>query len=35
MKFVIVWEGNSKLRGRNFPPPLKALKKHWVWLVRD
>ena len=26
MKFVIVWGGNSKLRGGNFPP-LKALKK--------
>ena len=26
MKFVIVWGGNSKLRGGKFPP-LKALKK--------
>ena len=31
-------EGDLKLRGRNFPPPpLKALKKHWLhkFLILD
>ena len=33
MKFVIVWGGNSKLRGKNFPP--KGPEKNTACLVAN